>query len=567
MQMKFYVLATWLLTFIDETLPSSYVLGNTLVTPTGVNFPGIPWLLATKCTFKPVGDDKLILGLNTVPPSYLKYEVTVDFETVKYDTCGLGVSQQVGSAALPVSTSPYVPDYQNADKSGPGGGQFVIGSCQPLVDIKISVGVEYLVLPYNAMQWSDPADSSLKGQPAATTSKQNALREGTGYGILIPQVQHHLTWHQVAWPPWASIRLCLGKVNALPFNGSPPETALFLGGEINKTITNAGTKLWTLGYKFAEKNQNPYDAANPVGWNHFLRNDGDTPGSWMRLQRKLPNVNVTTTVKFTDIGTWLVLNTPDPGFDISIVNHIIDNLNIITSDVLPGSRAFPDSVAEFYGLYMQDQANKNLLKIIRFEKVPYGFDSKGQALVRVNIVGINGGIGPGNSIRMLGQVLPTDVSIPVASTGNFPQLLNFNVIIDNEVLTVTLTDVNNASATSFAVVARGVNNTQVATHVGGAAVSLQPGVVSLAPINKGQTIVFLQQTPGVPILGQFNVLMGGNQLMLLNGLGNGRYSVMRPPLALQANVIPFNTVGSLIPGYVYEFADFTPLFQSGLALS
>jgi hypothetical protein len=32
--------------------------------------------------------------------------------------------------------------------------------------------------------------------------------------------------------------------------------------------------LWLLSYKFAEKNA--YDAANPIGWNHFLRDDGNT---------------------------------------------------------------------------------------------------------------------------------------------------------------------------------------------------------------------------------------------------------------------------------------------------
>jgi hypothetical protein len=118
-----------------------------------------------------------------------------------------------------------------------------------------------------------------------TWEDQPALPAPDGLVIAkaVPGTDHHLTWHQVIFPPWEAIRSLQGKVNATAFLGCPAGTVLFLGAEANKLFRSgleagASPFCWQIHYVFRERAAK--QGGQDLGWNHFWRPD---PPGWAVL--------------------------------------------------------------------------------------------------------------------------------------------------------------------------------------------------------------------------------------------------------------------------------------------
>lgn len=125
----------------------------------------------------------------------------------------------------------------------------------------INVGGEFLTLPNLGLKWgTDDTD----------------VIEDVHAGMVIPTIEHTVTWHRCRQPPWGAIRSRIGCVNSGSFMGAETELLLFLGAEGTQERTDQGLSCWTLRYKFSEK---------PLGyrWNFFFRS---TTGQWERLKKK-----------------------------------------------------------------------------------------------------------------------------------------------------------------------------------------------------------------------------------------------------------------------------------------
>jgi hypothetical protein len=124
--------------------------------------------------------------------------------------------------------------------------------------------------------------------PVAAAKAKRGVSDNVPTAVIIPTLEHTIDWNYVAAPPWAAIRATMGKVNVTKFSGCARETCLFLGAETSRDRTSKGTSYWKMSYKFAEKNVNPSDVTDPIGWNHVLRPDGDKAGSFQRLSKFVP---------------------------------------------------------------------------------------------------------------------------------------------------------------------------------------------------------------------------------------------------------------------------------------
>jgi hypothetical protein len=260
--------------FIQLALPDPYVLGGLIVTPPAGTFPGIPWLFASKCAVEPMWDDT-IAGDGFFPANYSHAKVTVTYKSEGYD------QNERSSGGKPVQTN-----------DGPGGSKGDAhdpnGNPVPFVTHKVHIGGEFIAWPNAGLRWETPSDPNYDATryPAGPSPLLVGVSDQIHAGIAVPSIEHTLEWHQVAFPPWSAIRACIGKVNAFPFTGAPPETLLFLGAEASREISSSGVRSWTLSYKFSEKNSNAVNPFQPFGWNHFLRHDGLAAGQFSRLRKR-----------------------------------------------------------------------------------------------------------------------------------------------------------------------------------------------------------------------------------------------------------------------------------------
>ena len=148
---------------------------------------------------------------------------------------------------------------------------------------QISVGGQMLDLDPGGLVW---------------TADNRRPDSKTGANAYIATIEHSITWHHVASPPFAAIRACLGTVNSgnLTFNTGTmaPETAHFTGAELSRDILSTGALAWRVTYHFSERRVTPAaddtDAGGVGGWNHFFRSDAmPTEGAvtaktgWYRL--------------------------------------------------------------------------------------------------------------------------------------------------------------------------------------------------------------------------------------------------------------------------------------------
>jgi hypothetical protein len=253
--------------FFLELFPNPYNGWGTAI------FPGYPWLVVDRVRVEPF--DPAPRGLN---------------EEINYFPGGARVTVDYA----PPERDPSLQGGAQGDKSGPGAGPGSTGgntgSDQAFVTHKVSVGGEFITWPSKNLQWQDPAKGSAQWDPAP--AKEFEVSGDTSAAVVMPLIEHTISWAQVLWPPWLAIRQCLGRVNAYEFAGAPPGTLLFLGAEASRELTPTGIKAWQLDYKFSEKNYNALNPARPMGWNYFLRSDGANAGTMQLLYRKPPLIDL-----------------------------------------------------------------------------------------------------------------------------------------------------------------------------------------------------------------------------------------------------------------------------------
>jgi hypothetical protein len=144
-----------------------------------------------------------------------------------------------------------------------------------LLSYRMTFGGEYATLPGYGLRWESAASVPVPPEAVPT--------------VRVPIVEHHLTWHGVASPPWSAIRAAAGAINSMPFLGAAPETVLLDGAkavpELAGFDSSGGPQFaWRITYLFREKSIKLFsaDSGATYGWNHAYR--GVPPDScWDRL--------------------------------------------------------------------------------------------------------------------------------------------------------------------------------------------------------------------------------------------------------------------------------------------
>lgn len=184
---------------------------------------------------------------------------------------------------------------------------------QLLLNHRWSIGGEFLTVEAKGLEWSD----------------EGLVDDDVKAGILIPTIEHQITWMRVERPPFTAMRDRLGCVNSANQNFQTgtilPETLLFLGAELHRDILTSGALAWQVGYHFSERrvamatDLAPGDHGNKVGgvsggaamsvggWNHFFRSeDEDSPrvegkSGWYRLRVKSDDSMIFRLKSFTEL--------------------------------------------------------------------------------------------------------------------------------------------------------------------------------------------------------------------------------------------------------------------------
>lgn len=140
------------------------------------------------------------------------------------------------------------------------------------VEYSLDFGVEQMDLPGLAFTWTDQPAQPV--DPQATPS------------IIVPLLQHRLTWHRVTNPPWTAIRDASGTVNNASFLGVAAESLLFAGAQSERVFTGVDGHdepqfAWRLVYTFQERTINY--TGNTYGWNHTYRSLPNTSPGFDKL--------------------------------------------------------------------------------------------------------------------------------------------------------------------------------------------------------------------------------------------------------------------------------------------
>ena len=235
--------------------------------PTGVYgplsggfFPGRPLLLVESIDIEPFVPDGPGAG---VPPVYDGgAKVSVAYATPEFD--------QASNQADDTPSEGGEPQGANEDEAGQG-------QETTFITHRISVGAEVMTWPVKGFYKWERSEIVNRNRPAT-----NEILDEMVYGIVIPTIEHQITWHFVPLPPWRAIREKIGMVNTRKFAGAEAECLLFLGVEATRETTNQGTRAWSLEYKFSEKCKrwitlgpngtlNEPSETTIVSWNHFPR--------------------------------------------------------------------------------------------------------------------------------------------------------------------------------------------------------------------------------------------------------------------------------------------------------
>jgi len=159
-----------------------------------------------------------------------------------------------------------------------------------LLSHRWSIGGEFLAIPPTGFEWCDGGEVD---------------PEQINVGILIPTIEHQISWPRVQYPPFSTIRSSIGKCNTTAISFATgtilPETLLFLGADLQRDILSTGALAWQVTYRFSERRVKAADdSCSPAGvtgdtavggWNHLYRADDgfktdDPKVGFYRLQGK-----------------------------------------------------------------------------------------------------------------------------------------------------------------------------------------------------------------------------------------------------------------------------------------
>lgn len=135
---------------------------------------------------------------------------------------------------------------------------------------KMSIGGQFMTIPSRGWKWNDGTFA----------------QDDIPLGQMIPTIEHELHWPKVLNPPLAAIRAAMGSTNSATFLGGPPETVLFIGANLSRTVTAQQAKAWDVTYRMSEKTYKEEGTGTIVTWNHFYRSDGAGGGKWDILKSK-----------------------------------------------------------------------------------------------------------------------------------------------------------------------------------------------------------------------------------------------------------------------------------------
>lgn len=210
--------------------------------------PGFQWLYVKTINVQQVSD-KLD---SAAPPNPVSgWLLDVEYESEAYNNVngGNNTGSDLPGANVPGSGGP----------GGQGGG----ANNDVMLSYEVDIGGNFLTFPTRALRWA----SDGKGLPPDVQ-----------FGIVEITMEHSITWHHVALPPWAAMRRCAGRVNRRPFLGAPTGCLLFGGANCSREFSTTGQRTWTMKMKFSERT--PPAVINPAlnrdlygagGWNFFLR--------------------------------------------------------------------------------------------------------------------------------------------------------------------------------------------------------------------------------------------------------------------------------------------------------
>ncbi len=210
-------------------------------------FPGRPLLWVDTIEIQPFPG---CLPHQDVEPAFYDWaQVDVNYKTVEWDAGNGGPDN-----------SPRQGDDPKADD-------------ETLISHKVEIGGEFMMIPAAGLRWFYGYNREADQYGTGEGFSKHVL-DDVGAGVLIPLMEHEITWHKVRFPPWQSIKDTMGCVNDRRFSACPIGTLLFAGCEANIDFSAMDTKYWTLTYKMSYKNLLKLPGNNPSefrGWNHFFR--------------------------------------------------------------------------------------------------------------------------------------------------------------------------------------------------------------------------------------------------------------------------------------------------------
>lgn len=246
--------------------PDPSLSGQLNVIPEAEPFPTDSSIVAHSVKIDPFFPDNIgIVSANSFPATYDFAKLTIDYESPTYNQTNT----------------------QQEANNGPGGSQGSAGGeTQTFITHKVTVSADFVTWPASALEHKDNSDPS---EADTGGGHEKKIPEDQRYAVVIPLIEHNITWHYVRFPPWSAIRWLIGNVNAYWFAGAAPETLLFAGMDASRDVTSKGVQCWTMSYKFLEKNMNQMDpTSNAFGWNHYIRCNGYNAGMFQITDRKRP---------------------------------------------------------------------------------------------------------------------------------------------------------------------------------------------------------------------------------------------------------------------------------------
>ena len=249
--------------FVQSILPPSTYIGGNYTYQKGVQFPNRPNLRACSLDIKPYVDRTRVQ--EALGPDYKHdyWDVTIYYKS---------------------DNDPYFSHNWSA-----GGEVFTVaesGLAWDSIYYGFSSSGTTLGSSPNVASFDSKGIGVLRGVRPAQSDKLTPR-------LLVPHIEHQITWHRVVRPPYTAIRRCLGKVNGpkLSSSGIPvvvngvaddgslmlrtgkvPKECMLLGGvQINRIVLVDGNWSFEIVYKMSERQVEAEDQTDKGGWNHYFR--------------------------------------------------------------------------------------------------------------------------------------------------------------------------------------------------------------------------------------------------------------------------------------------------------